>query len=224
MTNHVRAAIDRRVVGLFAAAALALFGATAQAQPDRWQPATQISSRTTVAVRTTEPINVNNADGLVFHGVVDNDIMDTQGQLAIPRGATAELMVKRGPSSELSLDLDSITINGHRYAVDTVNSQPVGTAGSGTSSIGVNRTTGEYIGGGALLGTIIGAAAGGGKGAAIGAAVGAAAGAGVQVATHGTNVNVPAETVLTYRLDRPLSIDIADTGYDNNGRHYHRYR
>jgi hypothetical protein len=221
MTN-TRACIGRRLVGLAGAAALALFSTTARAQPDRWQPVSQISAGTTVAVRTTEPVDANTADGLVFHGIVDNDIMDTQGDLAIPRGASAELIVRRGIGNDLALDLDSITINGHRYAVDTATSQAIGT--SGTSSIGINKTTGEYIGGGALLGTIIGAAAGGGKGAAIGAAVGAAAGAGVQVATHGTRVSVPAETVLTYRLDRPLTVDIADTGYDDNGRHYHRYR
>jgi hypothetical protein len=34
---------------------------------------------------------------------------------------------------------------------------------------------------------------------------------------------VPAESVLTYRLDTPLHVDIADTGYEQNGRHYHRY-
>jgi len=44
----------------------------------------------------------------------------------------------------------------------------------------------------------------------------------LQVATHGSNVNVPAETVLTYRLDRPIDLNVADTGYTRNGRHYHR--
>jgi len=63
------------------------------------------------------------------------------------------------------------------------------------------------IGGGAAIGTVIGAIAGGGKGAAIGAATGAAAGAGAQVLTKGKEVQVPAETVLTFRLTQPLNLE-----------------
>jgi hypothetical protein len=53
---------------------------------------------------------------------------------------------------------------------------------------------------------LIGAVAGGGKGAAIGAAVGAAGGAATQVLTRGKEVQIPAETVLTFRLDQPWAI------------------
>jgi outer membrane lipoprotein SlyB len=62
------------------------------------------------------------------------------------------------------------------------------------------------VGGGAALGTLIGAIVGGGKGAAIGAAVGAGAGVGGVVLTKGKEVNVPAETVLNFRLDQDLSL------------------
>src|SRR5207248_1746832 len=67
------------------------------------------------------------------------------------------------------------------------------------------------------IGAIIGAIAGGGKGAAIGAGVGAAGGAGVQVLTRGKNIDVPAESLLTYRLSEPLRAGYADTGYYRNG-------
>jgi hypothetical protein len=63
------------------------------------------------------------------------------------------------------------------------------------------------VGGGAALGTLIGAVAGGGSGAAIGAAVGAAGGAAVQVLTKGDEVRVPAESVLTFRLENPLQLE-----------------
>jgi outer membrane lipoprotein SlyB len=59
------------------------------------------------------------------------------------------------------------------------------------------------VGGGAAIGALIGAVAGGGKGAAVGAAVGAAGGAAAQVLTRGDTVRVPAETVMTFRLDQP---------------------
>src|SRR5579884_1779549 len=66
--------------------------------------------------------------------------------------------------------------------------------------------TAGNTGWGAALGAIIGAIAGGGKGAAIGAASGAGAGALTQILTKGSAVRVPAETVLTFRLDKPLRV------------------
>ena len=57
-----------------------------------------------------------------------------------------------------------------------------------------------------MIGGIIGAIAGGGEGAAIGAASGAAVGAGTQMATRGKAVRVPAESVSTFRLERPVRI------------------
>jgi outer membrane lipoprotein SlyB len=59
------------------------------------------------------------------------------------------------------------------------------------------------------LGAIIGAIAGGGKGAAIGAGAGAGAGALTQVVTKGGAIKVPAESVLTFQLDRPLRVTAA---------------
>jgi hypothetical protein len=161
--------------------------------------------------------------------VVDQDVTDVNGRIAIPRGSTAELMVKRD-NGGLAIDLESVTINGERYAIDVDPSKTVGTSGSlgdrietGAGSIGANKDTATYIGGGALLGTIVGAIAGGGKGAAVGAAVGAAAGAGAQIYTHGKNINVPAESVVTFKLSQDLTVGVQDTGYDTNGFHYHRF-
>ena len=87
--------------------------------------------------------------------------------------------------------------------------------------IGANRRTGEYVGGGALLGSIIGAITGGGKGAAIGAAAGAAAGAGGQIITRGRVVRVQAESLLTFRTERSLDIGVPDNGYQRGRWHYH---
>jgi hypothetical protein len=78
---------------------------------------------------------------------------------------------------------------------------------SGTG-IGKNKRTAETVGGGAALGTIIGAIAGGAKGAAIGVLVGGAGGAGVEVLNSGRDVRVPAETLLNFRLDRPVTMSI----------------
>ena len=75
---------------------------------------------------------------------------------------------------------------------------------------GPNGLSGPFVraaAGGAAVGAIIGAIAGGGKGAAIGAAAGAGAGAGIQVLRGGQTLKVPAETVLQFQLQKPLTLD-----------------
>jgi hypothetical protein len=72
-----------------------------------------------------------------------------------------------------------------------------------------------------VIGAIIGAIAGGGKGAAIGGGIGAAGGAGAQLLTRGRRVNVPAESLVTFRLQQPLQTRAPDTGFSRNGQHYH---
>jgi outer membrane lipoprotein SlyB len=71
--------------------------------------------------------------------------------------------------------------------------------------VGKNKRTAEFAGGGAAIGAIIGAIAGGGKGAAIGAGAGAGAGALGEIVTKG-KIKVPAETVLTFKLDSALRV------------------
>lgn len=179
---------------------------------------TVLAPGTVISVRTNEYIRANNADYRVFSGVVDQDVRGTDGSLAIPRGSSVELIARTEPDDDLILDLESITVNGQRFGVDT-DTQRV----ESKDGIGANRRTGKYVGGGALLGGIIGAIAGGGKGAAIGAVAGAAAGAGGQVITRGRSLSIPAESLLTFRLEHALQIGVADRGMIRDGQHYHDY-
>jgi hypothetical protein len=118
------------------------------------------------------------------------------------------------------VDLESISFGGRRYMVNAEVYDR-----SRHEGVGANKRTGEFVGGGAAFGTILGAIAGGGKGAAIGALAGAAAGAGTEVLTKGSAINVPAEAVLTFRLDQPLQVGTGrwsrDNGYDRDNYHYH---
>ena len=196
----------KRLLGLLALATLAV----AQVRT--------IGTGTSIAVRTNETIDVKNSDGRVFSGAVNQDVMDANGNVAIPGGSNAELIVRKASSKDLTLDLESVTVNGQRYAV-TANASRL--SGGQRDGIGKNKRTAEFIGGGAALGAIIGAIAGGGKGAAIGAAAGAGAGAGTQVLTRGKAVKVPAESLLTFRLEQPLQMGALDNGFTRNGRHYH---
>ena len=126
----------------------------------------------------------------------------------IPRGSQARVVIKsaskggrfRG-ASDLVLDLQSVVINGTEYTIDNADFSQ-----KGKSGVGANKRTAEYAGGGAALGAIIGAIADGGKGAAIGAGAGAGAGALTQVLTKGGAIKVPAESVLTFNLDKPLKV------------------
>ncbi len=166
-----------------------------------------IPAGTQISVRTDEGIDSQNAvEGRTFPASIVQDVMDQNGNVVIPRGSPAQLVVRRVTeggtlsSGNFVLDLDSVRVNGRRYVVNT------GDVSAGNNGIGKNKRTAEYVGGGAVLGTLLGAVAGGGKGAAIGALAGAAAGGGAEVLTKGKEIRVPPETVLNFRLDQPLHL------------------
>ena len=180
-----------------------------------------VPAGTQVTVRTNEPIDARDANGRIFTGVVDQDVFDRDGYVAIPRGAPVELIARRIGPNDMVLDLESVDVFGHRYAVEAT--QPDIRGEREREGVGENRRTGQYVGGGAIIGSIIGAIAGGGKGAAIGAAAGAAAGAGAEMSTRGAVIHVPPESLLTFRLERPIHVmEGQDSGYYRDGVHYHR--
>jgi len=161
---------------------------------------------TTFAVRANE--QVNSADpGKTYSAEVAQDIVDQNGKMLVPKGSPAELAVVQTDSGgvtgtrTMQLALRSVTVNGRRMNVTSDVTEERGGEG-----IGRNRRTAESVGGGALLGTLLGAIVGGGSGAVAGAAIGAAGGATAQVLTRGSEIRVPAETVLTFRLDQPLRL------------------
>jgi hypothetical protein len=179
----------------------------------------RIEPGTILTVRTNERISEARADGRIFTGTVDQDVLGARGKLAIPRGSNVELIVRVARDNDLILDLESVTVDGQRYAI---NAQANRVEGNDRDTVGANSRTGKYVGGGAILGAILGAAVGGGKGAAIGAAAGAGAGATAQIATSGREVRIPPESLVTFRIDRPLIVGARDGGYDRDGHHYHR--
>jgi hypothetical protein len=163
-----------------------------------------VGSGAEIKVRTDQAIQANASSvGKTYPVTVTDDIKDQNGNVAIPKGSPATVAVTKGPNAnEVTLGLRSVTVNGHRYLLTTNKSTRKG----GKEGIGMNKRTGEYVGGGALAGTLIGAIAGGGKGAAIGALIGGAAGAGTQVLTRGPQVKIPPETVMTFQLNQELQV------------------
>jgi len=169
----------------------------------------ELSAGTEVPVRSEETIDSANAsEGQTYAAEVTTDVRDASGDIVIPSGANAKIVIRsaskggriRG-SSDLVLDLASVSVGGRMYQLSTADMAMQGKAG-----LGANKRTAEYTGGGAAIGAIIGAIAGHGKGAAIGAGSGAAAGAVTQIVTKGSSIKVPAETVLTFKLDKPLRV------------------
>jgi len=169
----------------------------------------EIPSGTEISVRNDETIDSEtSAEGQTYAAEVTSDVPDAKGDVVVPRGANAQLTINsvsnggkiRG-ASDLEIALKSISVDGQQYTVHATDIQKEGKEG-----IGVNKRTGEYVGGGAALGAIIGAIAGKGKGAAIGAASGAGAGALTQILTKGHSIKVPPETLMTFKLDRALRI------------------
>src|ERR1022692_2257764 len=181
---------------LFLGASLLATGAFAQ--PEDIVPAGSV-----ITVRTDEHITANRSDGRVYTGSVSEDVVDRDGRVAVPRGARVELLVRQISNHEMVLDLESVDVSGHRYGLRADADEVHGSNNNGSH-------TAKVIGGGAILGTIVGAIAGGGKGAAIGAVAGA--GAGAVFATRGRSVNIPAEYLLSFRLERPLVVTPPDSG------------
>ncbi len=161
---------------------------------------------TEITIRTDERIDSKDSTtGQLYSATVSEDVQDASGGIAIPAGTPAQLVVRdittggAVHSPELVLDLFSISVKGQEYRVVSadvdVNSK---------KGVGANRRTAEFGGGGAAIGALLGGIFGGGKGAGIGAAAGAGGGVLTQVFTRGKQVKIPAEAVLTFRLDRTL--------------------
>jgi hypothetical protein len=180
----------------------------------------QIEPGTFVTVRTMQSITSDRGDGRIFYGRVAEDVWDDYQRLAvpaIPRGSRVEMIVRTARDGDLILDLESVIAHGQRYAI---RAEPERIESEG-GRVSRNDDAAAFVGGGALLGTVIGAIAGGGKGAAIGAAAGAASGLGL--ALHGRSIRVPAGSLITFRLERGMTIGVNDNGFSQSRWHYHRY-
>jgi len=105
-------------------------------------------------------------------------------------------------SSQLTLELTDIVINGTAYPLMTTDYEVKGKGEGG-------ETTKKVVGG-AGLGALIGGIAGGGKGAGIGALAGLATGTAIAATKKGEQVVVPSEALLEFRLEHPTELPIAN--------------
>ncbi len=209
--EDAQGAVQRYEKSKIAAIEFSSMPATSSVPPVASGESKVIPAGTEFVVRTNETIDSKLAkEDQIFSGQLEQDVHGAPETVMVPKGSAVELVIRKVSSGgltgspEMVLDLQAITVANHRYAVSTTDLEQK--SGSG---FGMNKRTAAMVGGGAALGTLIGAVAGGGKGAAIGALAGTAGGAGVQVLTKGNEVRVPAETILKFKLDQPVSLQVA---------------
>ena len=160
-------------------------------------------------IRTMDPIDSSKQKaGYRFTASLETNLQ-AEDTVVAPRGSTgsgrlagASSAGRMSGSSQLTLELTDIVINGTAYPLLTSTFEVKG-KGEG------KKTAGKVLGG-TGLGALIGGLAGGGTGAAIGALAGAAGGTAVAASKKGEQLQIPSESLLEFRLEQPVSLPIAE--------------
>lgn len=179
--------------------------APAQAANAVVPPRLTVPEGTLITARTSDWLSSDrNQPGDAFSAtlqqplVVDGWVVAHRGQTVMGRVAMAEKAGRVKGVSQLGVELAGITlVDGQQVPLHTEMIQNSGGTSKGRDAGAIGTTTG--------LGAAIGAAAGGGKGAGVGAGAGAIAGIVGVLTTRGRPTVIYPETVLTFRLDSPVT-------------------
>lgn len=164
-----------------------------------------IPAGTVLVITTSQALSSKTSQaGQTFLGTLAQPV-SVEGSTALSRGATvsgtvvtAKTKGKIKGQGELALALTSVSTRGMTYQIQTnVLSSTVK---------GKGKRTAATTGGGAAGGALIGGLAGGGKGAGIGALVGATAGFVGGAFTGNKQIEIPAESPLSFTLTAPLTL------------------
>ena len=164
-----------------------------------------VPAGTPIVIRLSSSLSSGTSrTGQTFLGTLARPL-NIKGRAAFPAGSTvvgtvvdAKSRGKLKGEAILDLSLNSITVRGRAYPISTrilVNTEK-----------GKGKRTAVTTGGGAAGGGLIGGIAGGAKGLGIGALVGGAAGLVGGTVTGNKQIELPAESVLTFRLSAPVRI------------------
>jgi hypothetical protein len=166
-----------------------------------------VPAGTRLEIRIDQHISVKDTPaGSQFTGEIVSPVADAQGdRIAIPKGSAVQGVVdeahKRGHfkgSSILALRLTSLTINGQSYPLDSSDNTQ--------TKKGKGKRSAAMIGGGAGAGMIIGGIATGGVGLLVGGLIGGGAGTAAAGMTGNRDINIPAESIVSFRLADALII------------------
>jgi hypothetical protein len=167
-----------------------------------------IPAGTRLLIRTSDAIDSSKQKtGYKFTASLETNLQ-LDDTVVAPRGtkvygvlANASSAGRMSGSSDLTLELTDIVINGTAY--------PLLTSTYELKGKGEGGNTAKKVVGGAGLGALIGGIAGGGKGAGIGAAAGAAGGTAIAASKKGQQLQIPSESLLEFRLAQPASLPVA---------------
>jgi hypothetical protein len=190
--------------GTSTSAATSNYGSSTPAAPAVPQRVT-VPEGTNLQIRTVEGLSSERSQpNDVFHGTLNSEVMVGE-TVAIPAGADVEGRVVDAKNaghytgqSSLTLQLTRLSFNGQSYNIVSDQWAKQGNARG--------KNTAGKVAGGAAVGAVLGGIFGGGKGAAIGATAGAGAGAGANTITRGQQVELRPESLLTFRLQNPISV------------------
>jgi hypothetical protein len=182
-----------------------VYGASATAQNTN---KVTVPAGTRLLIRTVDALDSSKQKaGYRFTASLETNLQ-SEDMVVAPRGSTvygrlaeASSAGRMSGSSQLTLELTDIVINGTAYPLLTSTFEVKG-KGEG------KKTAGKVIGG-TGLGALIGGIAGGGTGAAIGALAGAAGGTALAASKKGEQLQIPSESLLEFRLEQPVSLPIA---------------
>lgn len=166
-----------------------------------------VPAGTRILIRTIDPIDsTKQKTGYRFTATLETNLQAEDTVIA-PRGTTiygrlanASSAGRMKGSSDLTLELTDIVINGTAY--------PLLTSTYEVKGKGEGGNTAKKVVGGAGLGALIGGLAGGGKGAGIGALAGAGAGTAIAASKKGEQLQIPSETLLEFRLEQPVALPV----------------
>jgi hypothetical protein len=166
-----------------------------------------VPAGTRILIRTIDPIDSSKQKtgyrfkaSLETNLQLENTVVAQRGTTVYGRLAQASSAGRMSGSSQLTLELTDIVINGAPYPLMTSTYEIKG-KGEG------KKTAGKVLGG-AGLGAIIGGIAGGGAGAAIGVVAGAAGGTALAASKKGEQLQIPSESLLEFRIEQPVSLPV----------------
>jgi len=174
-------------------------------EPPPLPPPITIPAGTSIVARIGSTLDTKTAhDGDTFTGSLARAVA-VHGEVAIPSGAgvTGTVVESKSPGKfkgegVLTVALTSINVGGAPEGIQT-STYTVNVKGKG-------KRTAVAVGGGTGAGALIGGIAGGGKGALIGGLVGAGAGTAGAAFTGNKDLQIPAETVVTFKLGSPITV------------------
>jgi len=167
---------------------------------------TTIPVGTPIKVRTTGSLSTENAEsGETFQASLAEPLI-VDGKEIAPRNADVDAVVVDADKGGRVKGVASISVRLTKLHTDD-GVVAIKTGAYTKEARATKKADAVKVGIGAGIGAAIGAIAGGGKGAGIGAASGGAAGTGLVLATRGEPAVIAAESLLTFKLTAPVTVD-----------------